>query len=148
MTDFDTFNAKWEQHRLHAQAVNEKNKEALFAALAATAITSITVEFDGEGDSGQINSVCARRDDQEVPLPAAKITIQQLHWGQDSAQPAELTLEAAIEALCYDFLEQEHGGWENNDGAYGEFHISVADRSIELEFYARYTDTQKYSHSF
>jgi hypothetical protein len=45
-------------------------------------------------------------------------------------------------------MEQEHGGWENNDGAYGEFQINVADRTIELEFYSRYTDTQKYSHSF
>ncbi|HUI73106.1 MAG TPA: hypothetical protein VL354_21480 [Spirochaetia bacterium] len=148
MTDFDTFTARWEQHRQQAQAVNDKNKETLFAALAATNITTIRVDFDGEGDSGQINNIDAFAIDTPSDLPAAKITIQRLHWGDTVPVSEEIALEAAIESLCYDFLEQEHGGWENNDGGYGEFTISVPDRTIELEFHARYTDTQTYTHSF
>ena len=37
-------------------------------------------------------------------------------------------------------LEQEQGGWENNDGAFGEFTFDVAERTIELEFNGRFTD--------
>jgi hypothetical protein len=54
----------------------------------------------------------------------------------------------AIEQLCYDFLEQEHGGWENNDGAFGEFTFNVAERTVELEFNGRFSDFTTSSHTF
>jgi len=145
MSDFETTYAR---HKELSAKANELNKAVLFDALAPAGITSINVEFDGEGDSGQIHDISAKAGDQAVDLPAAKITIQQIRWGQTEATASEFTLEAAVEALCYDYLEQEHGGWENNDGAFGEFAINVADRTIDLEFYSRYTDTEKYSHSF
>ena len=148
MSDLEAFTTEWERHRQRAQEVNAQNKSVLFEALAATNITTITVDFDGEGDSGQINAICACAGEKETQLPEAKITIQQVHLGQTVPVPSELTLEAAIESLCYDFLWQEHGGWEINDGAYGQFVINVADRTIELEFSARYTDVHTSSHSF
>ena len=37
-------------------------------------------------------------------------------------------------------LEQTHGGWENNDGAYGEFTFDVAERTIKLDFNERISD--------
>jgi hypothetical protein len=145
MNDFETTYARHKELRAKA---NELNKAVLFDALAPTGITSIHVEFDGEGDSGQINGVSACAGDQQAQLPATQLTLHQLLWGQTQLTPSEFTLEAAIEALCYDYLEQEHGGWENNDGGHGEFIIDVAKREIDLEFYARYTDCHKYSHSF
>jgi hypothetical protein len=42
-----------------------------------------------------------------------------------------------VEALAYDLLEEEHGGWENNDGAYGEFRFDVTDRTISLAYHER-----------
>ena len=145
MSDFETTYAR---HKELCAKVNELNKAVLFDALAPTGITRINVEFDGEGDNGQINGVSALAGDQEAQLPAAQITIQQIRWGQTEATASEFTLEAAIEALCYDYLEQEHDGWENNDGGYGEFIIDVAERTITLEFCQRYSDYNKYSHSF
>jgi hypothetical protein len=145
MSDFETTYAR---HKELCAKANALNKAVLFDALAAAGITSINVEFDGEGDSGQIHDISAKAGDQEAQLPTTKITIQQLRWGQTEATPSEFTLEAAVEALCYDYLEQQHGGWENNDGAFGEFAINVTERTIDLEFYSRYTDTEKYSHSF
>lgn len=32
----------------------------------------------------------------------------------------------AIESLAFDLLTASHAGWENNDGAYGEFRLDVA----------------------
>ena len=145
MNDFETTYARHKELRAKA---NEINKAVLFDALASAGITSIHVEFDGEGDSGQINGVSACAGDQQAQLPATQLTLHQLLWGQTQLTPSEFTLEAAIEALCFDYLEQEHGGWENNDGGYGEFRIDIAKRSIELEFNGRFTDTWTDNHTF
>jgi hypothetical protein len=57
-----------------------------------------------------------------------------------------VSLHDAIETLCYDYLSQTHGGWENNDGAYGTFEFDVQQRSIRLDFDERFTDTNHHSH--
>src|SRR5689334_13135224 len=82
------------------------------------------------------------------PCPQPKSRSSNSAWGETETTSSEFALEAAVEALCYDYFEQEHGGWENNHGAYGEFHIAVKEQTIDLEFYSRYTDVEKYSHSF
>jgi hypothetical protein len=143
--DFETTYAR---HKDLSANANELNKTVLFDTLAPAGITSIQVDFDGEGDSGQINGVSALAGDQPAQLPATQVTLHRLQWGQTQSEPSEFTLAEAIETLCYDYLEQEHGGWENNDGGYGEFTIDVVARTIELEFYSRYTDYNKFSHSF
>jgi hypothetical protein len=145
MSDFETNYARHKELRTKA---NEINKAVLFDALASTSITSIKVEFDGYGDSGQINGVAASSVDAPAELPQTMITIQTVSWGATEILTAQSTLETAIENLCYDYLEQTHAGWENNDGGYGEFGIDVAKRSIELEFNGRFTDTWIDTHTF
>jgi hypothetical protein len=145
MSDFE---ATYARHKERSAKANELNKTVLFDALAPAGITSIHVDFDGEGDSGQINGVSVRAGDQPAQLPGTHVALQQLRWGQTEPTVSEFALAEAIETLCYEYLEQEHGGWENNDGGYGEFTINVAARTIELEFYSRYTDYNKFSHSF
>ncbi len=145
MSDFETTYARHKGVRAKA---NEMNKAVLFDALASTGITSIHVEFDGVGDSGQMNGVAAFSGDDPAELPQTMITIQMVSWGNTEILTAQSTLETAIEDLCYDYLEQTHAGWENNDGGYGEFRIDVAKRSIELEFNGRFTDTWTDNHTF
>ena len=41
-------------------------------------------------------------------------------------------------------LAQTHGGWENNEGAYGEFTFDVAQRTITLDYNER-VETSEYS---
>ena len=101
-----------------------------------------------KGDSGQINGVAAFSGDDPAELPQTMITIQTVSWGSTEILTAQSTLETAIENLCYDYLEQAHAGWENNDGGYGEFRIDVPKRSIELEFNGRFTDTWTDKHTF
>ena len=54
MEDFAQFYAA---HRAALAKANERNKTVLFDALASFGIRRVVVQFDGEGDSGQINSV-------------------------------------------------------------------------------------------
>jgi hypothetical protein len=145
MSDFLTVYTK---HRDARTKANELNKVIVFDALAAAGITHVTVEFDGEGDSGQINGTSARAHDKPIDIPTTAVNLHITGWDQEELTLREMPLCDALEDLCYGYLEQEHGGWENNDGAYGEFHIDVTERTIDLEFYSRYTDCEKYNHSF
>jgi hypothetical protein len=127
---------------------NAFNKEALFNTLATTTITQITVAFDGDGDSGQIEDVTAYAGEEVIELPSTPVSLRHTAWGK--AEPEEVTepLREAVERLCYDYLSQEHDGWENNDGASGEFTFDVAERTIELECNVRFTDSSSFNHLF
>jgi hypothetical protein len=50
--------------------------------------------------------------------------------------------------LCYDVLEATHGGWETEDGAFGEFCFDAGSRTITLENNERRTETDFSSHVF
>jgi ParB family transcriptional regulator, chromosome partitioning protein len=45
-------------------------------------------------------------------------------------------------------LEETHGGWENNDGAYGEFTFDVANRTITLAYNERHMESDYSEHVF
>lgn len=136
------------EHNLRAEALRPANKAALFDALAAAGITQVIVTFDGCGDSGQVEDVYARAGDEEADLPKAGITLCSPVWGGDEVKRSTMSVEAAIEQFVYDLLAETHGGWENNDGAFGEFTFDVATRSISLDYNERFTSSEYYSHEF
>ena len=148
MDDLTNTMSNYDRYRQALSDLNEPNKATLFDALAAANITEVHVDFDGEGDSGQINGVVAFSGNEQIDLPEGTVTIHQLGWGETEPTPTEITLEDAVEILCYGYLSDHHNGWENNDGAYGEFRFDVAKRTIKLEFNGRYTDTVTTNHSF
>lgn len=145
MSDFET---SWKRQAALVAKANELNKAVVFDALIAAGITAVAVEFDGGGDSGQIESVLARAGDKPIDLPTTTLSLHTAGWGEPELAVTELPLAEAIENLCYGYLEQAHGGWENNDGAYGEFTFNVPERRIELDFNGRYTDTWSDAHTF
>ena len=98
-------------------------KTQLFDLLESRGIVLVTVTFDGCGDSGQIEDISAFDEHGEVAMPEDKLA---------NADGDDQPVKDIIETLAYDLLESEHGGWENNDGAYGEFRFDVADRTITL----------------
>lgn len=124
------------------------NEVAFFDALSAADITLVSVLFDGEGDSGQISDITAFRGGDTVLLPTQTIAVHTVNWDGTAASVVEQPFASALETICYDFLEQEHGGWENNDGAYGEFTFDVAARTVELEFSGRYMEVHTTAHTF
>jgi len=88
------------------------------------------------------------RNGERVDAPATSVTLRRASWGSDEHVIDQVPLKDAIETLCYDFLEDEHGGWENNDGAFGDFHFDVEDRTVHLAFTERYSDTLTTDHTF
>jgi hypothetical protein len=140
-----------QQYELYLKAVakaNELNKAIVFDSLAAACLTRITVEFDGEGDSGQINEILSYAGEAPAGLPSTSLKLHRAPQSGGDLRTAEADLRDAIETLCYDHLSQTHGGWENNDGAYGMFRFDVRNRSIRLDFNERFSDSTHHSHDF
>jgi hypothetical protein len=140
--------AEYEAHDRRSAALFPANKAALFDALGAAGITTVTVTFDGYGDSGQIEEITAQQGDRVVDLPAGQVRLSSAIWNAEVVSTTDMEIEAAIEHLCYDLLRQSHPGWENNDGACGDFVFDVAAGTITLDYAERYTATQSCSHDF
>lgn len=144
--DMDAVIRSYEARQRRRAELRPANKEALFGVLANLGIVSVTVSFDGYGDSGQIESVDACNAGGAVDLPQVDVEIAVARYDEDEPERKCVSLSRAIEELAYDALSELHGGWENNEGAYGEFVFDVARRSITLDYHERYTSTEDYSH--
>ncbi len=146
--DFTAILARQAERDARIAALRPANKERLFDGLAAAGITHVTVSFDGYGDSGQVESISAYAGETEVAFPEAQIAYAALTWDDPEVELRALLLEDVVEQLAYDLLSDTHGGWENNDGAWGEFCFDAAARCIHLEFNERFTSSELYTHAF
>lgn len=130
------------------ESIRPENKAAVFDALALAAITSVEVTFDGYGDSGQIEDVAAKAGDKGVALPAVSVELARAEWGSSDIVRTTHPMPQAIEQLAYDFLEETHSGWQDNQGAYGDFVFDVAERTITLNYNERIETFEYTQHVF
>jgi hypothetical protein len=144
----DDFLEHYYRHREAVAEANALNKAVVFDALAAAGLMRVTVEFDGIGDSGQIDQITAYAGEASAELPTRSLTLHQAAQNKGDPRTTKVGLREAVETLCYDYLAQTHGGWQDNDGAYGTFEFDVGARSIHLDFNERFTDTNHHSHDF
>ena len=146
--DFTAWDKKEREQIRVADELLPANKTALFDALAAAGIEIVTVIFDGYGDSGQIENIEARAGDATMALPPHEIEIASPVWGSSEIERRTQPVREAIETLAYAFLGQTHGGWENSDGAYGDFTFDVAERTITLDYNERHMESDYSQHVF
>ena len=125
------------------------NKQVLFDALAAAGIDVVTIVFDGSGDSGQFNASAAfDAENREVAIPMGDIVVKSVDFDTGAVCERTTTVGDYIETLAYDFLEGEHSGWEEGEGAYGEFRFSLSERTITLDYNERYIESNHHAHEF
>ncbi len=139
------------QSALYNRLVDEtttRNKAAVFDALAKAGIVVVTISFDGCGDSGQIEDVQANTQDEMVALPSDQIEYEHIRWGETKPTRRSCSLRDALEDLAFHYLSTTHDGWENGDGANGEFTFDTATRSITLAYNERFTDSIYSEHEF
>lgn len=130
-----------------AGEIRARNKAIVFDALANAGIHCVTVGYEGSGDSGQIQDVEAwSTANERMPIPA-DLRIHLVSENPDHAR-APQSLEAAVESVAWDYLDDLYFGWENNDGAFGTFVFDVAARTVKLEHNERYTEVNMTSHEF
>lgn len=126
-------------------SIRPDNKATLFDALARAGITLVVVNFDGYGDSGQIEDITTNSGDKVVDLPTVGLEVARAECGSRDIARVTVSTKDAIEQLVYDFLAEKHAGWENNEGAYGDFVFDVAERTITLNYNER-IETSEYTH--
>jgi hypothetical protein len=143
--DWETKRAEHERRDAELRPVN---KTAVFDALAAAGITIVVVAFDGYGDSGQIENVEAKAGEDLVALPSVEVEIASAVWDKAEPDRTAMTVHDAIERLVFEFLGVTHDGWENSDGAYGDFTFDVAERTITLDYNERYMQSEYSQHVF
>jgi len=125
-----------------------RNTIIVFEALSTAGITHVRVGFDGEGDQGQMERAAARMNGNAVEFPTVTVKLWESRYGSAELRTCELGLQEAVENLCYGCLEERYGGWEINEGSFGEFNLDVAARTIRLEHYGRFVETAYSSDTF
>lgn len=126
------------------------HKDLIFDICEREGVKSFTVSFEGSGDSGQIEDVGLEGKIRKLPVEGAKVS-EGTRWlnGQNSAVFRNATdLEDLITSVCYEVLESACGGWENNDGAYGEFYFDVKKRKVQLDFNERIMESNYTEYRF
>jgi len=87
----------------------KSSRSELLQKLRRLRANTVTADYDGFGDNGQIDSP---------------------EFGGVKA-PADLGPE--VQDLFYEVLEEHYGGWEINEGSYGHFEWNVDTDRITLQ---------------
>lgn len=125
------------------------NLRRVLPILRENLVESVTVSFDGSGDSGSIQDVQyeGRFDGAAVRVQIDK-AVAEFDNGQWVTQHrlSEVNVTEAIEAVTDEYLEHAGVNWYDGDGGFGELLIDVNDGTVSLEINVRSTDsTQEFS---
>jgi len=128
------------QNAAETDAIVATLKSAIFDAFALTHIAEAQVEYDTEGDDGelQIHPVtCIDENGQPVTCPNFKLAGTLAFVPGGALEPGR-RLADAIYALVQLLLDQEPCLWAGEDGAFGSILFLAANLAIKLEHTRRY----------
>lgn len=125
-------------------------KDILFDILKEKKVKEFTVSFDGSGDSGQIEDISLSDKILNAPVDGIKVSAGIQYSGGTATQLYEEAkyIRDVIDGVCYKVLEQVCGGWEINEGSYGEFKFDVKNRTVTLDFNERVMDVNSSEYTF
>jgi hypothetical protein len=137
---------------LNAEEYVQDNKDFVFDILEQEGIASFEVEFDGSGDSGQVDGIFLDDDLLQRKIKGCKVK-NGTRWDPttQTSSPVwenDVTLQSLIEGVCYDILEENFGGWEINDGSYGTFTFDVKKRKASLTMNERVMEVNTNEYKF
>lgn len=131
------------------------NKEILFDLMIGSGFDKFEIYFDGGGDDGQIGEIeCSPSIESsnflERKVEGARIQsncvwtngAKSIQWKDDP------TVREIVEDICYNVLEDQFGGWENDDGSCGSFVIDSKKRKVELIMKQRYYEYDVGNYNF
>lgn len=111
------FLREWDKQQQAQASAARQSLRKLCQQLVKLGVDSVTINYDGYGDSGTMEDPLAFQNDKPVRL---------------TRKLNDLLLEFAESYLP--------GGWENNDGACGEFVLNIKDRKFSREHCWRHMD--------
>lgn len=120
------------------------NKENLIISLAEAGISKAVVDYDGSGDSGQVESVCLyNKKNDLVQISKLKEKVR-IYEGRSNYTPdkggwttvfseVSLTMEEALSLFAELLLDYKGIDWFNNDGGYGTLTVDIESEVLRLE---------------
>lgn len=118
-----------------------ETKDALHL-LKSLGVIRVSVDFDGGGDSGQMNNIEVEgisNQPELIPLPSEFL---EKHYSGAASYNTPKNLLEFIDAWAYDLLDETNYDWVNNDGGYGEIIVVPGDDSIRVNMNQRFTSSQ------
>jgi hypothetical protein len=128
-----------------AAEVNKINKQVLVEFMRNSGINEIVIDFDGSGDSGQMDDVICYPEDKnnllktQLPLISCHHRFADGKWTLVEELGKAEAHDVAAD-ISYSILENHYGGWEINEGSYGKIRINT-NGSGSIEFHERVIDT-------
>jgi len=143
------FMKRLERERVERASKRDKARQILIRELRAAGTKTVDVDFDGYGDSGGVGSIIYRpvldgkKEVGDTPHEAPD-------WSEGTYKKIvrNYTFDELVEEVCYGILEEQHGGWEINEGSYGTFEIDVAKDSVALHFNERIASVESYEEEY
>jgi hypothetical protein len=103
-------------------------KAVLVKALKLSRVATVIVEYDGEGDSGQVNDIVATTAGGNPAKLRGSVV---LDLGDNPCRYDSLA--GALDALTWVVLDLYHDGFENNEGGFGTLEIDVRTGKVTLD---------------
>jgi hypothetical protein len=123
MTQATDFYAQMLESQRRAAEQRVETRAALLTNLRALGVTSIEVQYEGYGDSGNVEDVVVTPD---------TITLAE-------------ELRRRVEDFGWDFAYALSPGFENNEGGYGDLTWSI-EAEIDVSHSNRYIETETTEH--
>jgi len=135
------------EKKLKEKKENFPNKVDTFKnKLKDLKVESFRVEYSGSGDSGEIEEIFYEPNNLKVDVDVGtwKKFDQQSFGYKETNEPKPL--KDFIEDFCYELLEDNHGGWEINEGQSGaiEWDIKENDLSHNYTTYIEHSESESY----
>ena len=143
------------------QEALKARRSQLAERLKPLGIVRVEVEYDGCGDSGDIQEVRALKKgprsgkEQPANLDGQSLTVERFEsvydaerreWDRKPCQ-ATVTLKEALSDFALDFLSFLGIDWYNNEGGYGTVVLSVADGQVKAEHNYRIESSEYEEHA-
>lgn len=122
----------------------------VLAALARHGVVRVACEFDGGGDSGQMQGISEYEGIVEqnkletVQVSEADWALVSHLYGRDNNR----TLGAFIEGAAYTILNKSEYDWYNNDGGWGDVQLVPGEGRAFIDMNVRVTDSVNYEEDF
>jgi hypothetical protein len=113
-------------------------KRAILKTLRERGIVTVSIEYDGEGDSGQIGDILAF-DARNRSVATNQPVRLALYRGRAPSDYG--SLHQALDDFAWLILDHFHAGFQDNEGGFGTIRIDVAAGSVLLEHDYRVIDT-------
>ena len=118
----------------------------LLAKLAGYGLVRAYVEFDGAGDSGQIEGISIKGlDDTDDFNPALSADDRTKYF--PSVKEVR-HLRDLVEVIAYELMERTGQDWYNNDGGWGNVEIVPGEGRMHVDMNVRYTTSEHSSHNY